>query len=608
MLRYLFILILIVIQTPLLSGSAVASRTTDREILEVFFRHLIRDSEMGYVLQGVKPMAWLGCDDPRSCWSPVAEYAKPIWALSEGARVWPKYQNPGSNIQIRVWNHPNEFGHRDVVVVNKSAFKDVFEQHRSLFRYVLGPTLTADKLLEDMLRSDKSVNDILSGDQTLIGLLLGFGETSSLVGGRVERIQSVQDLGLKIPGLQKPLLRDDSFLPGVERSTCDVEWLYSQPEYQISTIDECHHLSPKQAASIEAELSSYKRLSIPLKPSLHSESPRFVFGPYLGDETDQLMGKLEQAQRWTQKVLNDADFLEQVLSNLAVGPISDSATTQATLISGTEPEQLVARAMWEMCMSVEEPFRKRCVSAILEEGENSDVDYGWHPFGTSLTGARKIGDNIARAERFLAARAIVDGARQLQPGKLFYHTICEGNGESMSGNSHVLVSYSTSDDEGNRLSAGHMQWIDSDLVLPSVLHAVQGMKEGERRRIYIHPSLGYGIDQWIKSGTALVVEITLHGFKGKQTQPLPPLVETDLSFIRDEAYLGRLERDLAGMYQTLAGGLAKGWMQSADLQFERVLQYLNELSEGTLKFEELSEPEANQLAMLAWNLCFGQPA
>ena len=68
-----------------------------------------------------------------------------------------------------------------------------------------------------------------------------------------------------------------------------------------------------------------------------------------------------------------------------------------------------------------------------------------------------------------------------------------------------------------------------------VAYGMLGMKEGEKREIYIHPDYMYGLDSNTGSDKPLIVTIQLVKIKSRDMlNPLPPLLPIDLpKIIRD---------------------------------------------------------------------------
>lgn len=116
--------------------------------------------------------------------------------------------------------------------------------------------------------------------------------------------------------------------------------------------------------------------------------------------------------------------------------------------------------------------------------------------------------NLAQAEEFLKKNSSSEGIISIEEGKVQYKIEKQGNGASLSESSSPLIRYvgkfldgtvfgSSSEDEP--LSLGE--------VIPGLKTALIGMKEGEKRTIYIHPEYAYGTSGALPPNSLLTFEI-----------------------------------------------------------------------------------------------------
>ena len=119
--------------------------------------------------------------------------------------------------------------------------------------------------------------------------------------------------------------------------------------------------------------------------------------------------------------------------------------------------------------------------------------------------------NLQEAEKFLKDNSKKEGVKELEPGKLQYLTLKEGTGEVVTEEMRPMIKYSGqyldgtvfgSSDTGSGPIA-----ISLKQTIPGFRKGVLGMKVGEKRRIFIHPELGYGTSGQLLPNALLIFEI-----------------------------------------------------------------------------------------------------
>ena len=104
--------------------------------------------------------------------------------------------------------------------------------------------------------------------------------------------------------------------------------------------------------------------------------------------------------------------------------------------------------------------------------------------------------NLAHAEEFLAKNKTAPGVTDLENGKLQYKIEKEGTGPEVDEQSAPLIRFTgkfldgtvfASAPEEDRIDLAE----DSSILIPGFKAALIGMKEGEKRIVYIHPDLGF---------------------------------------------------------------------------------------------------------------------
>lgn len=105
--------------------------------------------------------------------------------------------------------------------------------------------------------------------------------------------------------------------------------------------------------------------------------------------------------------------------------------------------------------------------------------------------------NIKAANEFLTKNKNEVGIVELENGKLQYKTEKPGSGEAVTAHSSPQIHYTGKFIDGTVFNsseqAGGPVTIPLDQTIKGFSIGIIGMKEGEKRRLFVHPDLGYGI-------------------------------------------------------------------------------------------------------------------
>lgn len=122
-------------------------------------------------------------------------------------------------------------------------------------------------------------------------------------------------------------------------------------------------------------------------------------------------------------------------------------------------------------------------------------------------------ENLKKANEFLDKNAKEKGIVIVEPGKLQVQILKEGTGEAVVETSTPQIEYTGSllDGEvfGSSAETGGPITVPLDQIIPGFKKGVIGMKEGERRKIFVHPELGYGEEGPLPPNSLLIFEVTL---------------------------------------------------------------------------------------------------
>lgn len=133
-------------------------------------------------------------------------------------------------------------------------------------------------------------------------------------------------------------------------------------------------------------------------------------------------------------------------------------------------------------------------------------------------------ENLKEAEQFLEKNKIAEGVKTLEEGKLQYKITQEGKGAVIDQNSTPLIKYTGKFINGTIFgSSKEEELVMVDETIPGFGKGIIGMKEGEKRSIFIHPDLGYGIEGELPPNSLLQYDVEVVQANAPHTQALDSL-------------------------------------------------------------------------------------
>lgn len=136
-------------------------------------------------------------------------------------------------------------------------------------------------------------------------------------------------------------------------------------------------------------------------------------------------------------------------------------------------------------------------------------------------------ENLKKAEEFLTKNQTVAGVKDLEPGKVQYKVEKEGSGPVVDDKSAPLVRYTGKFIDGTAFESSREEdRIDlaEEELIPGFRKGLIGMKEGEKRTVYIHPEMGYGAkDYHLPPNSLLTFEIEVIKADSPIEKPLDSL-------------------------------------------------------------------------------------
>ncbi len=99
--------------------------------------------------------------------------------------------------------------------------------------------------------------------------------------------------------------------------------------------------------------------------------------------------------------------------------------------------------------------------------------------------------NLKQAEEFLASNAKQDGMISLEGGKVQYKIMVKGKGAAVKNYSTPFVRFTVQSQDAQVLFSNKEESISLDETIPGLKLGLLGMREGEKRILYVHPDLAY---------------------------------------------------------------------------------------------------------------------
>jgi len=117
-------------------------------------------------------------------------------------------------------------------------------------------------------------------------------------------------------------------------------------------------------------------------------------------------------------------------------------------------------------------------------------------------------ENLELANHFMEKNKVEANIVQLEEGKLQYRVEREGNGETVQPHFSPLIRYTGKFVDGKVFgSSKEDELISLDDTIQGFSKGIVGMKEGEKRTLFIHPTLGYGTQGYLPPNMLLTFEI-----------------------------------------------------------------------------------------------------
>jgi len=128
-------------------------------------------------------------------------------------------------------------------------------------------------------------------------------------------------------------------------------------------------------------------------------------------------------------------------------------------------------------------------------------------------------ENLEKAAAFLIRNKEQHGIVEIEPGKLQYRVEKVGEGALVETHFSPLIKYTGKFLDGSVFGASKEDEVISlDETIPGFSKGLLGMKEGEKRTLYIHPDLAYGTGGYLPPNSLLIFEVEIIKANSPATQ------------------------------------------------------------------------------------------
>lgn len=488
----------------------------DRIILDKFFRSMAKSTN-GFVIYGDKPMA-LKSYLNNTVYLPYGHES----ILANGKDLWLNLNVSPSNKEYLLAIF-NAAGYCNFVAINRKAFIQAVNENLSLFRYVLGPTLTAEALLQELIDAKDDFYNVLKDDTALQGILFGYGTQNALLVSRSESVccSHVNDQKEEFPLLPYKIR--------MERT--------SEPKNQTKHPSFGFH-------SIFEEIEALNhRISSSHEDSLRDPYVLPFFGCELDSEvTQSLLATYKKNQAELLKVVQEPDFLEKTLAKFFT---TTSGTIEIPSIP-TKNEPLFVESREDVSDKLadllaidvqytENRSRELCCKSYLQGFEAQEL-YGQDPkemiFNPYWEETYNLNEDLNRSEKLKKANDYFNRLSQsekytcLIPNGIYYRVLRKGQGEPASSKMKKASFHYSYKILGEKKPYSFGTIIDEnpEHFIPGLIHTLIGMKRGEERFVCIHPKYGYGDHSLYEPNLTFLVKVQLLEFEegDREITILPP--------------------------------------------------------------------------------------
>jgi peptidylprolyl isomerase len=127
---------------------------------------------------------------------------------------------------------------------------------------------------------------------------------------------------------------------------------------------------------------------------------------------------------------------------------------------------------------------------------------------------QKAAENQSRAEQFFRTLATKAALTKVIDNQLYYEVLVKGTGQKMiEATSKPLIHYTVSAFEDIKIVDTYKNGEPVQMPLcdaiPGFVKGIIGMREGERRRLYVHPDLAYTRGGFVPPNSVLIFDVAV---------------------------------------------------------------------------------------------------
>ena len=526
------------------------------EILNKFFRICFTQEEFGYVLEGIKPISIRNYCYPANI-QPCAnifytenEILRSLLlfeAIPTIKRMAPYEKDLVLKIAPLNLLGANHLG-VEVQFIHVPALTKAIEENISLFKYILGPLVTTKDLVQRIAFSDESFFDILLENHVLIGIVLGYGTYNSLMGGRSDQVDFLSISRDMAPFASKSLTLND-------QKEC-YSWHYlnaigGNDTLMSFRVDDAPLVPNQRFPTIIDEINAIGQLDESLPSCLYKE-PAFIFGAYKGGPSNHpLFDRLIKAQKNIQLLLQHDNFLDNVLTKiLGQNPSicctrSDSAAIDAAFFKGTIGIKGWEQILLQVADNLDDDEKKtRFFNSFFDPPKQPRQPASLASSKFTRDGLKIALENLSLSKKYFASLDKDSSLSTVVKNQLYFRTLKFGSGLEWTGFDRIKINYHIKDLNQNILSANYHTWLSASQLILGFSHGIKGMRMGEIREIFIHPSLAYGVMTTLPPCMGLISHVELLDFDKKDSKSVPPLKNVDCNWIEDPKLLEEIEQSI----------------------------------------------------------------
>lgn len=472
----------------------------ERENLLSFCQKLL-NSFAGFVLFGDKPLcieSIASFNDPSILYPCEPSKIVQAWGFESLGKL--NDQNANKKFPI-IRCIMEDYNH--LIFINRESFIQTVDGNISLFRSILGSTLTSEILLNELLQNNDRFYSILKNNKLILGILLGYGVQNALVGSRQEDLWG---------------------------ELCDQRNIFPYKDY--CTFVQIQKTASIGFSSIEEEnkaLLASLQISTQLRPFTEYSIPHFACIPD-SNETLDLLSRYEKNRKSIIEVAKSDDCLKKVLERLLTdmsGNISEIPKMQSLYFSPDRNDNL---EKFSVCIErdlmtnsgVTKEDAIRLFLHGIEHQEKGDVIEQNRDFCPDVF-ANYLG--FKKSNQIMKKIAQIPEIVEQIPQYLYYKVLARGKGKPAKNIQSGTFHFSFYCLDGRLVECGTINNCNLKDLIPGIAHALTGMRRKEERKIYIHPKYCYGL---LPYALPIQINIQLIDFEEGNAEILPDPIEIHL--------------------------------------------------------------------------------